>query len=79
MLVVRWSAPGYVHHVSVCLLTGADVTHPGPDSMEPSIAGVVGSTNLHGLGYAAEFALQPGGQEIIQELDVLTAVNLIRA
>lgn len=45
--------------------------------MEPSIAGVVGSTNIHGLGYAAEFSVQPGRQEIIGELDILAGASLI--
>ncbi|KAH9824157.1 Piwi domain-containing protein [Melampsora americana] len=53
------------------MVMGADVTHPGADSLEPSIAGLVGSTNQHGLGYAAEFSVQPGRQEIIGELDTL--------
>lgn len=53
------------------MVMGADVTHPGMDSFEPSIAAVVGSTNEHALGYAAEFSVQPGKQEIISSLDTM--------
>lgn len=45
-------------------------------SMEPSIAGVVGSTNIQGLGYAAKFSVQPGHQDIIEELELLSGVSL---
>jgi eukaryotic translation initiation factor 2C len=54
---------------------GADVTHPGRDSLEPSIAAVVGSTNQFGSGYAAEFSVQSGGQEIIADLHLMVKVS----
>jgi eukaryotic translation initiation factor 2C len=56
---------------------GADVTHPGGDSLEPSIASVVGSTNEFGSGYAAEFSVQPGRQEIISDLHHMVKVRRI--
>ncbi|KAG0151658.1 hypothetical protein CROQUDRAFT_56531 [Cronartium quercuum f. sp. fusiforme G11] len=60
------------------MVMGADVTHPGEDSIQPSIAGVVGSTNEHGLGYAPEFSVQPSRQEIIGELDILAEKLLVK-
>lgn len=63
----------FAHHPSHAL--GADVTHPGGDSLEPSIAAVVGSTNEFGCGYAAEFSVQPGRQEIISDLHHMVKVS----
>jgi hypothetical protein len=51
------------------------VTHPGGDSLEPSIAAVVGSTNEFGGGYGAEFSVQPGRQEIISDLHHMVKVS----
>ncbi|KAG0149361.1 hypothetical protein CROQUDRAFT_653652 [Cronartium quercuum f. sp. fusiforme G11] len=72
--VIGGSAPFLVNPPTMVM--GADVTHPGADSLEPSIAGIVASTNQHGLGYAAEFGVQAGRQEIIENLDNL-AGNLL--
>lgn len=60
------------------MVLGADVTHPGGDSLEPSIAAVVGSTNEFGCGYAAEFSVQPGRQEIISDLHHMVKAILIK-
>lgn len=60
------------------MVLGADVTHPGGDSLEPSIAGVVGSTNEYGGGYGAEFSVQPGRQEIISDLHHMVKELLIK-
>ncbi|KAH9445098.1 hypothetical protein MJO28_012811 [Puccinia striiformis f. sp. tritici] len=60
------------------MVLGADVTHPGGDSLEPSIAAVVGSTNEHGGGYGAEFSVQPGRQEIISDLHHMVKELLIK-
>ncbi|CAH7687749.1 Piwi domain-domain-containing protein [Phakopsora pachyrhizi] len=69
---------GPIFKTEPTMLMGADVTHPGMDSIEPSVAAVVGSTNEHGLGYAAEFSVQPGRQEIIGELDVMAKDLLLK-
>ncbi|EFP83869.2 uncharacterized protein PGTG_09582 [Puccinia graminis f. sp. tritici CRL 75-36-700-3] len=60
------------------MVMGADVTHPGRDSLEPSIAAVVGSTNRYGSCYAAEFSVQPGRQEIISDLHIMVKQLLIK-
>jgi len=60
------------------MVLGADVTHPSGDSLEPSIAAVVGSTNEFGSGYAAEFSVQPGRQEIISDLNHMVKAILIK-
>ncbi|KAA1064416.1 hypothetical protein PGT21_002123 [Puccinia graminis f. sp. tritici] len=60
------------------MVLGADVTHPGGDSLEPSIAAVVGSTNEFGSGYGAEFSVQPGRQEIISDLHHMVKELLIK-
>lgn len=60
------------------MVLGADVTHPGGDSLEPSIAAVVGSTNEYGGGYCAEFSVQPGRQEIISDMNHMVKDLLIK-
>ncbi|MBW0499433.1 hypothetical protein O181_039148 [Austropuccinia psidii MF-1] len=60
------------------MVMGADVTHPGFDSAEPSIAALTGSTNHMGAGYAAEFSVQPGRQEIISQLHLMAKELLIK-
>lgn len=60
------------------MVLGADVTHPGGDGLEPSVAAVVGSTNEFAGAYAAEFSVQPGRQEIISDLHLMVRELLIK-
>ncbi|KAJ1796836.1 hypothetical protein LPJ59_003504 [Coemansia sp. RSA 2399] len=51
------------------LVMGCDVTHPGPgERNKPSIASVVGSTDLMGLRYAATLIQLPSRQELVKLL-----------
>jgi eukaryotic translation initiation factor 2C len=50
------------------LIIGADITHPGSGSDEPSIAAVVGSMDATGFRYAATLSKQEKRLETITEL-----------
>ncbi|KAK2585444.1 hypothetical protein KPH14_010107 [Odynerus spinipes] len=52
-----------------CILIGADVTHPSPDSQNtPSIAAVAASFDASAFKYNIEIRLQPPKTEIIEDL-----------
>ncbi|KAJ1995666.1 hypothetical protein GGI25_000645 [Coemansia spiralis] len=54
---------------SPTLFMGCDVTHPAPgEQFKPSIASVVGSTDLMGLRYAATLIQLPSRQELVNLL-----------
>lgn len=50
------------------MIVGADVTHPAPFSNEPSIAGIVASTDPHGARYISSTRIQSSRQEDIADL-----------
>ncbi|KIY66101.1 Piwi-domain-containing protein [Cylindrobasidium torrendii FP15055 ss-10] len=50
------------------MIIGADVSHPGPGSMFPSIASVVGSTDHTGARYTGKIRVQASRVEIIEDL-----------
>ncbi|KAJ2030332.1 hypothetical protein H4S04_005540 [Coemansia sp. S16] len=59
------------------LFLGCDVTHPGPgEQHKPSIAAVVGSTNLEGTRYAATLIQLPSRQEMVDKLQEAFARHL---
>ncbi|KAJ2510035.1 hypothetical protein GGI11_005642 [Coemansia sp. RSA 2049] len=56
-------------HSKPTLVMGCDVTHPAPgEHGKPSIASVVGSTDLMGLRYAATLIQLPSRQELVKLL-----------
>ncbi|TDL22764.1 Piwi-domain-containing protein [Rickenella mellea] len=50
------------------LIVGADVTHPGPGLLRPSVAGLVSSIDAFAIRYAAECSVQPPRVEVIVSL-----------
>ncbi|CAB0036333.1 unnamed protein product [Trichogramma brassicae] len=63
----------------VCMLVGADVTHPGPQNPnQPSIAAVVSSQDhVNHFVYNTEIRLQDGNQELISDLNAIMQKQLI--
>ncbi|XP_017882046.1 protein argonaute-2 isoform X2 [Ceratina calcarata] len=62
---------------SPCIIVGADVTHPSPDSVNiPSIAAVAASIDTEGFKYRIELRLQPPREEIIQHLEQIMVIHL---
>ncbi|XP_076281577.1 argonaute 2 isoform X2 [Lasioglossum baleicum] len=63
---------------SPCMLVGADVTHPSPDSTDtPSIAAVAASYNPSAFQYNIELRLQPPREEMIQDLEEIMVKQLL--
>lgn len=60
-----------------CMLMGADVTHPSPDSREPSVAAVIASHDPKAFKYNLCWRLQPCRQEIITDLANITKEQLL--
>lgn len=61
--------PGF--KVTTTIVFGADVGHPGPGSLLPSIAGVVASCDPHGVKYGTAVRAQNGREEIIMDLEAM--------
>ncbi|KYN39036.1 Protein argonaute-2, partial [Trachymyrmex septentrionalis] len=62
-----------------CMLVGADVTHPAPDSKNvPSIAAVAASRNNSAFQYSVTLRLQPPKEEMILDLEaiILSQLNI---
>ncbi|OXA37659.1 protein argonaute-2 [Folsomia candida] len=54
------------------MILGADVTHPSPNSMAPSIAAVTASFNMSCMGYSMHIQPQKSRQELIKNMgDIL--------
>ncbi|KAM0753368.1 Piwi-domain-containing protein [Meredithblackwellia eburnea MCA 4105] len=53
---------------SETIVFGADVTHPAPGSLAPSIAAVVASLDRQITTYGSQFSIQNSRQEIIHDL-----------
>ncbi|XP_076229026.1 protein argonaute-2-like [Nomia melanderi] len=61
-----------------CMLVGADVTHPSPDSINiPSIAAVASSHTPNAFQYNVEVRLQPPKEEIILDLEQIMCNQLL--
>ncbi|KAJ7929263.1 Piwi domain-containing protein, partial [Mycena leptocephala] len=60
------------------MILGADVSHPGPQSTLPSVAGLVSSWDMQACKYGAFVRLQRSRLEIIEDLEemVLSALEL---
>ncbi|GAA5861267.1 hypothetical protein JCM1840_003135 [Sporobolomyces johnsonii] len=54
---------------SPTIIFGADVSHPAPGSINPSIAAVVASMNKEITDYGSTIRVQASRQEVIEELD----------
>lgn len=54
---------------------GADVSHPGPGSMFPSMASVVASLDPWAARYTGRLRVQPRRVEIIEELGAMVMVS----
>uniref|UniRef100_A0ABD2W897 Uncharacterized protein n=1 Tax=Trichogramma kaykai TaxID=54128 RepID=A0ABD2W897_9HYME len=63
----------------VCMLVGADVTHPSPQNPnQPSIAAVVSSQDhVNHFVYNTEIRLQDGNQELISDLNAIMQKQLL--
>ncbi|XP_036143314.1 protein argonaute-2 [Monomorium pharaonis] len=62
---------------SPCMLIGADVTHPSPDSKDtPSIAAVAASRNPQAFQYNVALRLQPPKEEMILDLEEIILSQL---
>ncbi|KAF5357368.1 hypothetical protein D9758_005903 [Tetrapyrgos nigripes] len=55
------------------MIIGADVSHPGPGSKQPSIASVVGSYDEHGSCYVPVMHVQPSRMEVIENISAMLA------
>ena len=56
-------------------ITGADVSHPGPGVLRPSVAAVVSSVDERAARYVAKCAVQGPRTEIIEDLESLMDVG----
>ena len=56
-------------------ITGADVSHPGPGVLRPSVAAVVSSVDERAARYVAKCAVQGPRTEIIEDLESLIDVG----
>nr|XP_012231083.1 PREDICTED: protein argonaute-2 isoform X1 [Linepithema humile]XP_012231084.1 PREDICTED: protein argonaute-2 isoform X1 [Linepithema humile] len=67
--------PMCLQNNSCCMLVGADVTHPSPDSVDiPSIAAVAASQDIQAFQYNAALRLQQPKEEMILDLeDIITS------
>ncbi|XP_074030996.1 protein argonaute-2 [Leptinotarsa decemlineata] len=60
-----------------CMIMGADVTHPSPDSQNiPSVAAVTASHDPKAFKYNICWRLQPPKVEIIEDLEAITVEQL---
>ncbi|KAK0197553.1 argonaute-like protein [Armillaria mellea] len=50
------------------MIMGADVSHPGPGVLRPSVASLVWSKDLHASSYVADTRIQPPRTERIEDL-----------
>ena len=57
---------------------GADVTHPGPGVLRPSVAALVASIDEGAAKYVSRCAVQGPRTEIIQDLEKLMSVSLVK-
>ncbi|EME38877.1 hypothetical protein DOTSEDRAFT_92165 [Dothistroma septosporum NZE10] len=66
------------HGQSATMVVGADVTHPGPSSVDycPSIAAVVASTDSGACKYSGSIRLQASREEIITDLQGMMTERL---
>lgn len=61
-----------------CMIMGADVTHPSPDSQGiPSVAAVTASHDPKAFKYNICWRLQPPTVEIIEDLEEITREHLL--
>jgi len=61
------------------IIFGADVTHPSPDQTAiPSVAAVAASHDIHGSQYNMEWRLQSPKVEIIQDLEDIIHLQLLK-
>eukprot|EP00294_Goniomonas_avonlea_P018025 CAMPEP_0114561014 /NCGR_PEP_ID=MMETSP0114-20121206/11775_1 /TAXON_ID=31324 /ORGANISM="Goniomonas sp, Strain m" /LENGTH=491 /DNA_ID=CAMNT_0001746615 /DNA_START=1 /DNA_END=1473 /DNA_ORIENTATION=- len=63
------TAPFFKHYAEPYMVVGADVTHPAPGSLRPSIAAVVASHDRTATNYACAMRVQPSRQEVITDLE----------
>lgn len=64
-------------HSRPTLFLGCDVTHPSPgEQHKPSLASVVGSTDLMGVRYAASLVQLPSRQELVEKLQEVVVRHL---
>ncbi|XP_017765394.1 PREDICTED: protein argonaute-2 [Eufriesea mexicana] len=60
-----------------CMIVGADVTHPSPDSVNiPSIAAVAASHDPNAFQFNIEVRLQSPREEMIQDLEEIMTIQL---
>lgn len=60
---------------STQIITGADVSHPAPGSMQPSIAALVSSHDSTACQYTASIRVQPPRTEMIEDLTNMVLVS----
>ncbi|CAK9802566.1 Protein argonaute-2 [Anthophora quadrimaculata] len=61
-----------------CMIVGADVTHPSPDSMNmPSIAAVAASHDPNAFKYNIEMRLQSPREEMIHDMEAIVVNQLM--
>jgi hypothetical protein len=61
-----------------CMIMGADVSHPSPQSRDPSCSALVGTIDRHGVVYATSVGIQTSRVEAIEGLDVMAKELLDR-
>jgi Piwi domain len=59
------------------LVTGADVSHPAPGSLLPSVAALVASMDQHASRYVASIRVQASRVEMIEDLANMFDVNIL--
>lgn len=86
LLKINAKLNGLNHSLSVtpkclqrpCMIMGADVTHPSPESRDiPSVAAVTASFDVNAFKYAFSWRLQPPTVEIISDLQNITRSHLL--
>lgn len=60
------------------MIMGADVSHPSPQSRDPSCSALVGTIDRHGVVYATAVGIQKSRVEAIEDLDVMAKELLDR-
>jgi eukaryotic translation initiation factor 2C len=59
------------------LATGADVSHPGPGSLLPSVAALVASMDQYASRYVASIRVQASRVEMIEDLTNMFDVSIL--
>ncbi|OXA47083.1 protein argonaute-2 [Folsomia candida] len=60
------------------MILGADVTHPSPNSVAPSIAAVTASFNMSCMGYSMHIQPQRSRQELIENMGEIVSGQLAK-